>query len=74
MKGWKAQKETKWVRASLEQEIEDIKNQWASGGMSYETTDETAQKSAEGIGMIMGLTYAIEFLTKVDHEEEEEDE
>jgi len=62
------------VRASLEQEVEDIKNDWASGGMSYPTTDETAQKSAEGIGRVLGLMYAIEYLTKTDNDEQKEEE
>jgi len=76
MKEWKSRKQTKWVRASLEEEIEEIKNEWACGDFSRQSAEETAQKSAEAIGRIVGLSFALDFLVQTEStvEEVEEDE
>ena len=73
MKEWQSQRQTKYLKALLEEEIEEIKNEWAVGGFSHESVEKTAQLSAEGIGRIIGLFYALDLLDREDFADEEEE-
>lgn len=71
LNGWRGTREVTWVRAAIEEEVEEIKNEWAIGVFSVEGVDATSQLNAEALGRIRGLFFALELLTR---DEEEEDE
>lgn len=66
---WSTLRETKYARARIEGEIEELKNQWAIGQFTTESVDETSQLNSEALGRIRGLFYALDFLTKDEEDE-----
>lgn len=71
MAEWRARQPTRWVRASLKDEIENIKNDWVSGSFSDESIEKAGQLNVEAMGRVRGLLFALDFLT-VEEEEDEE--
>ncbi|MDH5426191.1 MAG: hypothetical protein OEY29_14475 [Gammaproteobacteria bacterium] len=63
-------RESKWFKANLEEEVEEIKNQWATGVFTSESIEETNSLNAEALGRIRGLFYAHDLLTKDEEVEE----
>lgn len=57
----------------IEDEIESIKNDWATGAFTAESVEGTVQLNNEAIGRIHGLFFALEYLVE-DFMAEEEDE
>lgn len=70
MAEWKARKPTIWVKHSLEQEIEEIKNDWVIGAFSDESIEKSGQLNSEAMGRVRALLLAIDLMTQDEEEEE----
>lgn len=71
MEEWKTLQVTIWARAKLEEEIEELKNDWAVGSFSDESIEKSGQLNAQAIGTLQGLFIALDLLTKDEEEEME---
>lgn len=66
---WRTTRQSKWFKASLEEEVEELKNQWAMGQFTSESIEEGSTLNSEALGRIRGLFYAHDLLTKDEEEE-----
>jgi hypothetical protein len=72
--GWLGQPTGEYYQYMLAEKIEEIKDNWANGLYTGESTEETAQLNAEAVGKIQGIGEAIvllEEMTEVDDETED---
>ena len=69
LEAWKTHRATRFLRATLENEIDELQQNWILGTYSSSSTDETAQLNADAMGTVKGLLLAIDFLTPEEADE-----
>ena len=68
-RGWLNQRTGKYYKAFLIEEMEDIKDNWASGMYTGQNIEETIQLNSEAIGRVQQIA---EILLKLDEMTENE--
>lgn len=70
---WVEHKATKQLRDRLREEVSSLEKGWKSGNFTGPTVDETAQLSAEAIGMVQAYEKILGMIEELVQEDEEAD-
>lgn len=70
---WAEHPATKQLRDQLREEVSSLEKGWKSGNFTGPTVDETAQLSAEAIGMVQAYEKILGMIDSIIKEDEEEE-